>query len=672
MKYYSPILCLGILTSLASLTYAQEKTKIEALSTPTHVEFSPTISADGKTIIFETDKGDGWELYESQMDDAGNWGTPVPLTAINEKCDFLAGPNISYDGNLLYYTAFIEDVTESEDIFYSRRIEGGGWSEPIRLPETINTDDYEAFPSISADENSLYFIRINHRNPIDKKTEENCFTIYVSQKQADDTWGEAVPLPPVINSGCERDPKIMADNRTLIFSSIRPDGLGKFDMYQTRLGEDGTWEEPRALSFINSAGNDQSPCIAASGDVMYYYSEDDIWSVSIPEEFRQLINVTISGAIVDAVSQSPVAAKLIITDLDNPENVSQLDNNAEDGRYNLVLGAKKRFKVEIQSANYLYQQLDFDFSTIETYKEIKQNIELESRYMAQIELEDLELKKPLSGWLRINKADGSVVWEDSLHSGQPAEITLSSLEKYTAQLRKEGYEARDTSLVFDPQIYKATTPLRLKILKEKVVMSVNVNDMSSNKKMRSKVYFKNLDEDETIVAESGESVSLRRGDRYEVLTSSDKGYAFASTTLVAGEGVVNEDGSISNEIQLSVARIEEGSMLTLKSIEFASNSATLDSASYFELSRVIELLKNNKKVVVEVAAHTDDVGDDGYNLHLSENRAQSVVNYLLSQGIPVSQIVPKGYGETQPLVENTSEENRAKNRRVELKVLSSK
>src|SRR4051812_17366107 len=78
-----------------------ERTKILGISTAKFTEFAPTISADGKTLIFESNKnrkpqeGDRWELFESRLDDKGVWSEPYPLKAINEKCNFLAGPSLS-------------------------------------------------------------------------------------------------------------------------------------------------------------------------------------------------------------------------------------------------------------------------------------------------------------------------------------------------------------------------------------------------------------------------------------------------------------------------------------------------------------------------------------------------------------------------------------------------
>jgi OOP family OmpA-OmpF porin len=72
-------------------------------------------------------------------------------------------------------------------------------------------------------------------------------------------------------------------------------------------------------------------------------------------------------------------------------------------------------------------------------------------------------------------------------------------------------------------------------------------------------------------------------------------------------------------------------------------------------------------LVVEVAGHTDSVGTDSYNQGLSERRAQAVVNYLVAKGINASRFKARGYGESEPVADNATDEGRAENRRVELR-----
>jgi outer membrane protein OmpA-like peptidoglycan-associated protein len=80
-------------------------------------------------------------------------------------------------------------------------------------------------------------------------------------------------------------------------------------------------------------------------------------------------------------------------------------------------------------------------------------------------------------------------------------------------------------------------------------------------------------------------------------------------------------------------------------------------------------MKDYPSLKVEISAHTDDIGSERYNQILSEKRAQSVVSYMKENEIETDRLVAKGYGELKPKFDNDSDENRAKNRRVELKIL---
>jgi outer membrane protein OmpA-like peptidoglycan-associated protein len=82
------------------------------------------------------------------------------------------------------------------------------------------------------------------------------------------------------------------------------------------------------------------------------------------------------------------------------------------------------------------------------------------------------------------------------------------------------------------------------------------------------------------------------------------------------------------------------------------------------------LLRENPTVQIQISGHTDNVGKAEVNRVLSNNRAQAVVKYLVAQGIEAARLTFKGYGATQPVADNDSEEGRARNRRTELKVIS--
>jgi OOP family OmpA-OmpF porin len=86
------------------------------------------------------------------------------------------------------------------------------------------------------------------------------------------------------------------------------------------------------------------------------------------------------------------------------------------------------------------------------------------------------------------------------------------------------------------------------------------------------------------------------------------------------------------------------------------------------LEEVVSILKQNSEIKVEIQGHTCNIGSAAYNQKLSENRAQAVMDYLVRHGIPSYRLTAKGYGLTEPVASNETEEGRAKNRRVELSV----
>jgi OOP family OmpA-OmpF porin len=114
---------------------------------------------------------------------------------------------------------------------------------------------------------------------------------------------------------------------------------------------------------------------------------------------------------------------------------------------------------------------------------------------------------------------------------------------------------------------------------------------------------------------------------------------------------------------------ERRGSITLQGVNFETSSATLTADSRPVLDAVAADLKQYPRLRIEVQGHTDNVGADAYNLGLSQRRAAAVREYLLSQGIGADQLSAKGYGETQPVADNTTPAGRQQNRRVVLSVL---
>ncbi len=110
--------------------------------------------------------------------------------------------------------------------------------------------------------------------------------------------------------------------------------------------------------------------------------------------------------------------------------------------------------------------------------------------------------------------------------------------------------------------------------------------------------------------------------------------------------------------------------IVLEGITFEFNSDIIRPSSYPVLDNAVQLLREHPTVRVEIAGHTDWVGTDAYNLSLSQRRAESVRNYLVSHGIENSRLIAQGYGESQPIADNRIESGRSQNRRIEFRPLA--
>jgi len=125
----------------------------------------------------------------------------------------------------------------------------------------------------------------------------------------------------------------------------------------------------------------------------------------------------------------------------------------------------------------------------------------------------------------------------------------------------------------------------------------------------------------------------------------------------------------SNEVEIHEVEYEVGTTIELNNIFFEFDKAELLSESKIELNRLRDLLFDYPYMEIEILGHTDDVGRSAYNLELSHKRAQAVYNYLVENDIDIERLSFTGFGNAQPIADNSSEEGREKNRRVEIKII---
>jgi hypothetical protein len=148
------------------------------------------------------------------------------------------------------------------------------------------------------------------------------------------------------------------------------------------------------------------------------------------------------------------------------------------------------------------------------------------------------------------------------------------------------------------------------------------------------------------------------------ITISAPGFIGASDTLM----LMSDKKKVINK-SYDLAPIEVGLTVTLGNIYFHFGQAELTTASFPELDKTAEFFRANPNAHFEIAGHTDRSGPPEYNLKLSQDRAQAVVNYLIAHGVSPSQLVAQGYGATKPVRTEHTREAEASNRRVEFTVL---
>lgn len=205
-----------------------------------------------------------------------------------------------------------------------------------------------------------------------------------------------------------------------------------------------------------------------------------------------------------------------------------------------------------------------------------------------------------------------------------------------------------------------------------VLVSGNVYNAKTKEPLSASLVYETLPDG----TEAGNGVSSPADGSFKIVLPYDKNYSIHARAdkFFAQSENLNLDSLVKagyKEIHkdLYLVPIEIGQIVRLNNVFFDFDKWDLRPESYVELNRVVKLLKENPSIEIEMSAHTDSYGTDEYNITLSGNRAKSVMEYIISQGISQSRIISHGYGETRPVAPNDTDENRQKNRRVEFKIL---
>ena len=342
-----------------------------------HPEYFPTLTVDGKTMLFTRELPTSNNAPRGQEDffvsklDGNSWGKAVPMpphinTQRNE-----GAPTLAADGRTLIFVACADATGEygkdrkgygSCDLFITKRI-GNTWTKPVNLPGKVNTPNWESQPSLSADGKTLYFVRRVGR-PGTKRSD-----IFKSELQEDGKWSRAVLLPENINTqGMETSVHIHPDGKTLYFSSNGHIGLGGTDIFMTQRQPDGSWSNPKNLGYpINTKNDENSLLVGPSGDIAFFASDRpggfgdlDIYYFELPESLRPVKTTYFEGLVFDAYTKDPIPGKFELIDLSTGEKVIRAEADESTGEFLVALPTDKAYALNVSFPGYAFFSKNFD------------------------------------------------------------------------------------------------------------------------------------------------------------------------------------------------------------------------------------------------------------------------------------------------------------------------
>lgn len=271
--------------------------------------------------------------------------------------------------------------------------------------------------------------------------------------------------------------------------------------------------------------------------------------------------------------------------------------------------------------------------------------------------------------LYLTRKDVKLNWETPINMGYPINSRGQDWNLVVARDGKTAYFSSDQLKGFGGlDIYTFQLPEKLQAEKVSYLRGY-VRDAITKQPLSANVELSPINGEPTTLtyAKPGTGmflVPLKTNMKY-ALTIDKDGYLFY--TEFYNMPAIQRDQPI--ELFIDLEKIELGNSVVLKNIFFDTDKSDIKDESKQELEKLINFLSENNSIRIEISGHTDNVGDSKHNMVLSENRAKSVCDFLTNNGIEKSRLTYKGFGDTQPIKQNNTDENRAKNRRTEFKII---
>lgn len=483
---------------------------------------------------------------------------------------------------------------------------------PVNLGDSINSQYDDYVNAVTADEQQMFLTRKLPRTQARTKESTEFNEDFYKAVRTDSTWRKAVNIgPPVNTEENEGALCISPDGKYIFFAACnRPDGYGSCDIYWSkRTGDE--WSEPVNLGpVVNSPAWDSQPSFSSDGKTLYFASKR-------------------SGG----------------------------------------KGSSDIWKTELQpDGSWTVPQNLGD--TINTrYEEMAPFIHPDNRtlYFSS------RGHQGMGGYdLFYSRMDADGNWSTPVDMGYPIntyadEITLVVNAKGdVAYISSDKLGGKGGMDIYSFKLYKEAQPVQVTYFKGVVF------DKETKKRLEARFELIDLATGKTVSHSSSDPVSgefllsLPTEKDYG-LNVSRSGYLFYSDHF-ALRGESSKSKPFVHNVPLQPIRV--GETVILKNIFFDTDKYNLKDESMSELARLIQLLKGNPSIHIEISGHTDNQGSDEHNRVLSLNRAKAVYEYLVRNGIAKERLSYNGYGLTRPIDTNETEEGRANNRRTEFKVVS--
>jgi outer membrane protein OmpA-like peptidoglycan-associated protein/tetratricopeptide (TPR) repeat protein len=513
----------------------------------------------------------------------------------------------------------------------------------------------------------------------------------------------------VINSKyADFAPVISANEQIMIFTSRRPGGTGEEtdetgqffeDIYISRM-VNGKWSTPINIGTnINTDSHDASIGLSADGNELLIYKDDgggDIYYCKMRKDSSWSKPLPIEGAVNSRKSYENAAAI-------SPDGKTLFfASNIEGGFggldiYMVHMNKQGFWGTPINLGTTINTEdddeapfMDFDGKTLYFSSRSHKGMGGYDIYKTEYDSIKKDWTTPLNMGYPINSADDDVYF---VLSGDGA-------HGYYASAKEDGFGEKDIyRIVMPPRddrhlLIEKMKEMNLFVAKEEpkpivtstvepapvivavilpVLIKGTITDGNTKQPLSAMVQL--VDNKGNVLSTmitSGDGkysfeLSPKQVTNYTI-TASKIGFGFIDKNIAVPAAVANKQEMI---VDLTLKPLVVGSIIVLRNIYFDFDKAIIKSESKNELQKLLDMMRNNPTMKVELGGHTDAKGSNEYNISLSQRRANAVVDWLVKNGIDRNRLVPKGYGEEKPLVSNDDEQDgREINRRTEFKVLA--